>query len=319
MKKLYHHFAIFVWSYNLQQLSYYAIFLTCATSFEKIKTNIMIFFTLILIDKMSVCHRFLFFESIFIKIHELLFCEHFSNKFDVNFHQIKNNLFHNYIEKITNKFKKQNVFVIIACIVNFFEYDFLTKSNFPKSIFRFAFEKIKTNQFDQSKTVSQKLNDETFDVNNLSICCFSISILKTLTSFDIQFSRIFIFQMFNFVFDCLSIVLRRIENKIIFFWFIFIWYFFEISLQSKKQWHTLNETFFESKSVCFWMRWLNQTFWFFEFFEKFFLNSKKTSIVHYSKISLFEINFIINRIFQTFDSKMPWLMMKNEYWNCHQW
>lgn len=173
----------------------------------------MIFFTPILIDKVSTCHLFSFFESIFIKAHGLIFCEHVSDEFDVNLHQIKDNLLHNYIEKITNKFKKQNVFVIIACIVGFFEYDSLTESDSSKSIFRLAFEEIKANQLDQSKTASQKLNDETFDVNGPSTCCSSISTLKALPPSDIQSSRIFIFQASNFVFDCLSIALRRIENK----------------------------------------------------------------------------------------------------------
>lgn len=61
------------------------------TSFEKIKTNIVIFFKLILIDKMSKNHRFSFFETILIKIHELLFCKRLSDEFDVNFHHIKDN------------------------------------------------------------------------------------------------------------------------------------------------------------------------------------------------------------------------------------
>ena len=169
----------------------------------------MIFFTFILIDKESACHRFSFFETIFIKIHELLFCGHFLDEFDVNLHQIKDNLLDDYIERVTVKFKEQDVFVIIVCIVGLFEYGFLTESGSLKSIFRLVFEEITVDQAD----VSRRLNDEAFDVNDASSRLFLVSILKILTSLDIQSSQNLIFQASSLVFSCLSIVLRRVEDK----------------------------------------------------------------------------------------------------------
>ena len=119
--KLYHHLTILARPYILQQLSYYAKFLTCVTSFESVKISIIILFTSILNDKKSTYHRFLFFETSFIKIHKVLYCERSSNEFSECFHQIKKNLLKHYIEKVTTKFKKQDVFVTIVCIASLFE------------------------------------------------------------------------------------------------------------------------------------------------------------------------------------------------------
>ena len=113
----------------------------------------------------------------------------------------------------------------IACIVDLFEYDFLTESSFSKSIFRLVFEEVTVDQ----TNVLQKLNDETFDVNDALIRLFSVSILEALTLFNIQFSWVFITQVFNFAFICLSIALGCIEDKNIFF-LIYIYLIFLRSL-----------------------------------------------------------------------------------------
>ena len=213
MGRLYHHLAILARPYTLQQFSYYARSLTCMTPFERAKASIMTLFEPILIDKVSACHRSSSFEAVFIKAHGLLFCGHPSDEFDLSLHQIKGNLLDNYIGSITAKFKEQGVFVAIVCIAGLFEHGSLTESGFPKSIFRLAFEEVKANQLDQPKTVSQRLNDETFDMNDSSICCSPVSILEALTPFDIQFSRALISQASSLAFSCLSIALRRIRDK----------------------------------------------------------------------------------------------------------
>lgn len=245
--KLYHHLTILICFYILQQLLYYAKFLTCVTLFKNVKINIIVFFTSILHDKKSMYYRFLFFKTVFIKIHEVLYCERLSNKFSKCFYQIKKNLLKHYIEKITTKFKKQNVFVIIVCIASLFENKLIEESSSSKSNFCFVFEKMRTKRMKKQKTISMQINDQEFDVDDSAIRFSSISTFENLTSFNIWFSRNLISQIFNFAFICFSIVLNRPKNKNIYFliriYFVFFWNFVTIKRTMKyvKTRYFLNE------------------------------------------------------------------------------
>ena len=149
-------------------------------------------------------------------------------------------------------------------------------------------------------------------MNDLSTCCSPVSTLEALTPSDIQSSRALISQASSLAFSCLSIALRRIGDKNI-LPLVHIYLVFLRSLATvEKQWHTLNETFLGPKSVCFWTRWSNQTFWLLGFLGRASLNPRKASLVHYPKISLSEVKYIANRTSQTLGSKMPWFMDDEE-------
>jgi hypothetical protein len=225
VSRLYHHLAILARSYILQQLFFYIRSMTCVMSYESVKVSIMTLFTLILNDKKSAYHRFLSFETVFIKTHEILFCERSSKEFNASLHQIKN-LLNYYIERVTVRFKEQGVFVIIACIAALFEYESLREATSSKSIFRLAFEEFRTFQIQQSKSASSKLHNEVFDLNDSISHSFFVFVLDILTSFKIQFSQVLISQASNLAFSSLSIALSRVDDKNIFFlihvYFVFL-------------------------------------------------------------------------------------------------
>ncbi len=94
-----------------------------------------------------------------------------------------------------------------------FEYGFLRVSGSSKSIFRLAFEEIRANQIQKFKTLLKHLNDEAFDVNEIINRFFAVSALKTLTSSEIESSRILVSQASRLVFTSLTIALDRTEDK----------------------------------------------------------------------------------------------------------
>lgn len=225
--RLYHHLAILARPYTLQQLSYYTRSLTCVTPFESAKASIMMLFTPILNGTESAYHRASSFETVFIKIHGILFCGRPSDEFNECFRQIKDNLLDNYIGRVTAKFKEQGVFVAIACIASLFEYGLVSESGSPRSIFRLAFEKVRAEQMKRLKTASQQLNDDAFDINNPAIRPSSDSALEALTPSEIQSSRNLISQASSLAFTCLSIALSRLRDKNIFplvhVYLVFLW------------------------------------------------------------------------------------------------
>lgn len=139
---LYHYLVILARSFSLQQLSLYIKFLTCVTSFESVRDSIMILFTLILNGKNSACYWLLSLKNVVIKAYEILFFEKSLNEFDNAIQQLKNDLLNNYIERVTAKFKEQDVFVTVINIAALFEYEALKQSHLHKSIFRLAFEEV---------------------------------------------------------------------------------------------------------------------------------------------------------------------------------
>ncbi len=157
----------------------------------------------------------------------ILFSGRSSDEFDAVLSQIFKNLLDNYIERVIVRFREQDVFVAVTCIAIIFEYEFLKESNSSKSIFRLAFEEIRANQIQKFKTFLKHLNDEAFDVNEIINRFFAVSALKTLTSFEIESSRILISQASRLVFTSLTIVLNRIENKnvisLVHVYLIFLW------------------------------------------------------------------------------------------------
>lgn len=194
-KKLYYHLNIFTHSRSLQKLFYIVIFMICKNSFQKFRMNALNFVSIDFVNQMSTQ----FFVRTFIQIHKHLFFKNAANDIKELLHEISVKLLDYHIERITTKFKEDEVFVAIACIVRFFEYRFSEESS-SKFIFRHAFEKVQINQLDQMQNVSQS----------------SKFIVEILTSFDIRRSQFFIYRVFSLAFDCLSIALRRTQNKNIF-------------------------------------------------------------------------------------------------------
>lgn len=192
-KRLYHHLNVLSRPRNLKRLFYFATFLTCKIPFETVKKSFRI------VDVDSVV--FVVHESTqsflkkFIQVHELLSSENIADEFETNLHEISERLLDNHIITSTVRFKKNEIFVVIACIARFFVYRSLKKPS-SKSIFRHAFEEFQVNRLDQAQDISQS----------------SKFIFEILASFDIRCSQFFIFQTFSFAFSCLSIVLRCIRD-----------------------------------------------------------------------------------------------------------
>ena len=141
--RLYHHLAILARPYTLEQLSLYTRSLTCITPFESAKGSIMTLFNPILNGKQSAIHRSPSFETMFIRVHGILFTKGQADSSD-RFHEAHreleaNNLLDIYITHITTRFKEVGVFAAIANIAALFEYG-IAKHGVPKPILRLAFD-----------------------------------------------------------------------------------------------------------------------------------------------------------------------------------
>lgn len=228
--RLYHHLAILARPYTLQQLAFYTRSLTCVTPFESARGSIMTLFTPILNGKESAYHRSSSLETLFIKAHGMLFSAKPFEDFDAAVRQMIEGVLDNYIGRVTAKFKEQGVFAAVANIAALFEYGSLRISGAPKSIFRLAFDQVKTLQMQRSNAASQQTREASFDVNDSrrrSSTNPNQLGLETLTSSELQSSRKVISHASKLAFGTLSISLQRIGDKnvlpLIHVYFVFLW------------------------------------------------------------------------------------------------
>lgn len=228
--RLYHHLAILAPPCTLQQLSFNTRSLTCVTPFESARGSIMTLFTSILIGKESAYHRSWSLETIFIKVHGMLFSGRPFEEFDATVCQIIEGVLDSYIGRVTAKFKEQGIFAAVANIAALFEYGSLRQPGMPNSIFRLAFDEVRTQKIQKSKSAARQLSDSSFDVNDTASRSPAGSTqpsLETLTSFEFQSSVNHISHASNLVFGTLSICLQRIADKNVFplihVYFVFLW------------------------------------------------------------------------------------------------
>lgn len=231
---LYHYLVILARSFSLQQLSLYIKFLTCVTSFESVRDSIMILFTLILNGKNSACYWLSSLKNVFIKAYEILFFEESLNEFDNAIQQLKNDLLNNYIERVTAKFKEQDVFVTVINSAALFEYEALKQSHLHKSIFRLAFEKVDFQRNQQTNSSFTHSSAEYFDVNDDAthrsfFASANSSAFDNLIDFNIKSSKIIISHASSITFTTLTISLLRIDDKMCFLSYMFRSSFSEVS------------------------------------------------------------------------------------------
>lgn len=122
---------------SLEQLSYSMTSLTCVNPFPEPSYGLMLHLGSFLFDQRPQPP---FFVTIFVKAH--MFLQHRQHDdFESVLHTTNDGLLENYIRRVTSDFKKSGVFVAIACIACFFEYE-----RGSPSFFRFAFDEVKANQ-----------------------------------------------------------------------------------------------------------------------------------------------------------------------------
>ena len=141
--RLYHHLAILARPYGLEQLSLYARSLTCVIPFESARGSIMTLFNPILYSKSSIPRRPSSLETIFIRVHAILFTKKSSDspeEFNRCLDELeKDGLFEKYIIKTASKFKETGTYAAISNIAALFEYG-NTGHGASVSILRLAFE-----------------------------------------------------------------------------------------------------------------------------------------------------------------------------------
>ncbi len=118
--RLYHHLAILVRPYTLEQLSLYTRSLTCITPFESARGSIMTLFNPILNDKESATRRSFSLEIALIKAHGICFTKGRMNTSD--WFDKAGDFLESYIIKVTARFKEIGVFGAVANIAAIFEY-----------------------------------------------------------------------------------------------------------------------------------------------------------------------------------------------------
>ena len=152
--RLYHHLAILARPYTIEQLSLYLRSLTCVTPFESAKGSIMTLFNPVLSGKESATRRSSSVDTVFIKVHGILFIKGPLDQFEEAMKQLEaDEFFDSYIDKTATKFKEIGVFAAVANIAAMFEYG-IAKQGVPKPILRLAFDAFgnakKGNRFDLS-------------------------------------------------------------------------------------------------------------------------------------------------------------------------
>ena len=217
--RLYHHLAILARPFTLQQLSYYARSLTCVVPFENARGSIMTLFNPILSGKNSAHYRPDTLETIFIKCHGVLFCNHSREQFEATLAQIENSLLDNYIGRIGSKFKEEGVFATLANIAALFEYGALRANGQPKSIFRLAYDEIRHRNYTRVQTKSQHSDDMSLDLNGSEYQSSPPpfhSLVDSLTSAELRSSLVSVSQASKLTFSTLAISLRRIGDRNVF-------------------------------------------------------------------------------------------------------
>ena len=253
--RLYHHLAILARHSSLQQLSLYTKALTCVTPFESAHSSIMTLFTPILNGKDSVYLRSIPFETMFIKVHGMLFSRTAMENYSATVGQLLDGV-NGFIGRVTAKFRELGAFAAIADISALFEYGGgVRKSSAAKSILQLCFkplrdaEKIiiamattkakqeaeeKAKAGVESGTASTRPVTQPLIVAPVDLASLHLedvkpagSSLERIAPQELESSKRFIAQALQVAFGTLSICLRRNGDKnvlpLIGIHFIFIW------------------------------------------------------------------------------------------------
>lgn len=198
--RLHYHLAVLSCWCSLQWLSLYLQSLTCIIPFESARGGIMTNFDSLLDGKESTLHESRSLEEVFIKAHGLLFGERSTEEFVSCVQQLLGGLLDKYIGCVTDKFKKQGVFVALSNIAGLLEY------GVRKSTLRLYFEEIR----DKKKAASA--NQGTSDTDALSLDA-SITVREDITQEELETSLRTIAYASSLAFGSLAIGLQRIGDK----------------------------------------------------------------------------------------------------------
>ena len=250
--RLYHHLAILARHSSLQQLSLYSKALTCVTPFESARSSIMTLFSPILSGKDSPYLRSIPFETMFIKVHGMLFSGAALENYDATLSRLID-LLDRYITRLAAKFKEQGIFAAIANICALFEYGGgLRQSGSTKSILQLCFKPLRDAEdraIEEAKIMpkqeagaavelgpanrsrpASKL-PEVGDVNLALLAVESIkpvaSNMETIAPSELETSLQFITRALKLAFSTFSVCLQQVRDKnvlpLIGVYFMFIW------------------------------------------------------------------------------------------------
>ncbi len=254
--RLYHHLAVLARHSSLQQLSLYTKALTCVRPFESARSSIMnTIMAPILNGKDSVYLRSIVFESMFIKVHGMLFSGTAMENYGATVGQLLN-VVDDYIGRVTAKFRELGTFAAIANISALFEYGGgVRKSSAATSILQLCFKPLRDAEetIIAMETTNAKQNAEgngnaeveggtvstrpvtqpliLAPIDLASLCLEDVkptrSSLASIAPQELESTKQFIDQALKLAFGVLSICLQRNGDKnvlpLIGVYFIFIW------------------------------------------------------------------------------------------------
>ena len=250
--RLYHHLAILARHSSLQQLSLYSKALTCVTPFESARSSIMTLFSPKLSGKDSPYLRSIPFETMFIKVHGMLFSGTALENYDATLSQLID-LLDKYINRLAAEFKQQGIFAAIANICALFEYNGgVRQTGAANSILRLCFKPLRDAEdkaIEEGK-VRAKQEAGAGQVSSLGLALklpevgdvdlallldrLVVESIKPVTSnmetiapSEIDTSLRFITRALKLAFDTFSVCLQQVRNKnvlpLIGVYFMFIW------------------------------------------------------------------------------------------------
>lgn len=250
--RLYHHLAILARHSSLQQLSLYSKALTCVTPFESARSSIMTLFSPILSGKDSSYLRSIPFETMFIKVHGILFSGTALEIYDASLSRLID-LLDRYITRLAAKFKEQGIFAAIANISALFEYGGgVRQSVATKSILQLCFKPLRDAEnraIDEAKTRAKQeagaaaeagransltLASKLIQVGDVDLALLAVESIKPVASNmeliappDLEASLQFITRALKLAFNTFTICLQQIRDKnvlpLIGVYFMFIW------------------------------------------------------------------------------------------------
>lgn len=234
--RLYHHLAILARPNSLQQLSLYAMSLTCVVPFISARSSIMTLFQPMIQGKVSSQlvasqHRLRAFEVAFIRIHANLFVhEQPTNEVLELFENIQSGLLDDYIGRVTTRFREQGVSIAFANIAALFGYGGLGADQTSKSIFRLCFlevwvRELKSGEIDKGK--AERALDLDEDKHKSLINSLNQQTAHPPSEIEIASSMELIRFASKINFSVLTIVLQRPGDKNVFplvhVMFCFVW------------------------------------------------------------------------------------------------
>ena len=246
--RLYHHLAILARHSSLQQLSLYSKALACVTPFESARSSIMTLFSPILNGKDSLYLRSIPFETMFIKVHGMLFSGTALENYDSSLSRLID-LLDRYITRLAAKFKEQGIFAAIANISALFEYGGgVRQSGATKSILQLCFKPLRDaedraigeakaraqQECKAGPTSSLRLASKLLQVGDVDLALLAVESIKPVASdrefidpSDLETSLQFITRAMKLAFNTFTICLRQTRDKnvlpLIGVYFMFIW------------------------------------------------------------------------------------------------